>query len=415
MIDTSQKILNGWKLTRLGDVLSGIDAGVSPKALDRPARAHELGVLKVSAVTWNEFRPYENKALPNDFDATDCPRVRQGDLLLSRANTAELLAAPVIARDDYPNLLLSDKTLRLVPKREVGHASYLLHVLRTRAARRYFESHATGTSGSMRNVSQATICACPIPLPPLVEQWRIAAILDQAEALRAKRRHALAQLDTLTQSLFFNLFGDPDENPNGWPIQPVSAYVAEFQGGRSLEAEGSENAVTRNRVLKVSAVTGMVYRPEESKPVPDSYEPPAEHFVKAGDLLFSRANTTELVGAVAYVQTTPPNALLPDKLWRFVWRKPELADPLFVWVLFQTPAVRREIGRRATGTSGSMKNISQEKVYGIQTILPPIPLQREFAAQVSAVERLKASQWASLAKLDALFASLQHRTFRGEL
>jgi type I restriction enzyme S subunit len=159
----------------------------------------------------------------------------------------------------------------------------------------------------------------------------------------------------------------------------------------------------------------MKYLAHESKPVPDSYKPPKEHFAKRGDLLFSRANTTDLVGAVAYVENTPPNLLLPDKLWRFVWRKPSSIEPLFIWALFQTPTLRREIGRRATGTSGSMKNISQEKVFGIRTILPPTSLQREFARRVRVLERLKTTQRASLAELDALFATLQHRAFRGEL
>ena len=268
------------------------------------------------------------------------------------------------------------------------------------------------------NISNLNTDRClnlPLPLPPLAEQRQIAEVLDRAEALRAKRRAALAQLDTLTQSLFLNLFGDDGANRKKWPVRAVADYVREFQGGKSIEAESSENTVTRNRVLKVSAVTGMKFLVHESKPVPDSYEPPKEHFAKPGDLLFSRANTTELVGAVAYVESTPSNVLLPDKLWRFVWRDPDAIEPLFVWSLFQTPTLRREIGRRATGTSGSMKNISQEKVFGIKTILPPITLQREFARRVSAVTQLKAAQRASLAELDALFASLQHRAFRGEL
>lgn len=252
-------------------------------------------------------------------------------------------------------------------------------------------------------------------LPPLTEQRRIAEILDRAEALRAKCRVALAQFDTLTKAIFLDLFGDPGDNPKHWPVKPVSAYVAEFQGGKSIAAESGENIVTKNRVLKVSAVTGMKYLPNESKPVSDNYKPPIEHFVKPTDLLFSRANTTELVGAVAYVEHTPSNILLPDKLWRFVWQKPAMVEPLFIWALFQTKALRREIGRRATGTSGSMKNISQAKVFGISTILPPLDLQRDFVRRVAIVEKLKAAHRASLAKMDALFASLQHRGFRGKL
>ena len=298
-----------------------------------------------------------------------------------------------------------------VPKVERLDAKFLYWWLRTN--RGYLES--LGNGATFKEVSKTVVSRIQIPLPPLAEQRRIAEVLDQAEALRAKRRVALAQLDFLTQSLFLDLFGDAGENAKGWPVHAVADYVAEFQGGKSIDSQSGDNVITRNRVLKVSAVTGMKFLADESKPVPDSYEPPEEHFAKPGDLLFSRANTTELVGAVAYVESTPPNVLLPDKLWRFVWREPAAIEPLFVWALFQTPTLRREIGRRATGTSGSMKNISQEKVFGIRTILPPIESQREFARRVRAVENLKTTQRASLAELDALFASLQHRAFRGEL
>lgn len=293
-------------------------------------------------------------------------------------------------------------------------ARYTLHFLRRGNVRLAGERRMTGSAGQ-RRVPENFLAKLEIPLPPLAEQRRIAAVLDRAEALRAKRRAALAQLDSLTQSLFLDLFGDDGANPKKWPVRAVADYVREFQGGKSIEAVSGENAITRNRVLKVSAVTGMKFLAHESKPVPDSYDPPKEHFAKPGDLLFSRANTTELVGAVAYVESTPTNVLLPDKLWRFVWRDPAEIEPLFVWALFQTPTLRREIGRRATGTSGSMKNISQEKVFGIRTILPPIPMQREFARRVTAVERLKTAHRASLAELDALFATLQHRAFKGEL
>jgi type I restriction enzyme, S subunit len=92
-----------------------------------------------------------------------------------------------------------------------------------------------------------------------------------------------------------------------------------------------------------------------------------------------------------------------------------MVEPLFVWALFQTKPLRYEITRRATGTSGSMKNISQKKLFGIHTILPNLNLQREFATRIAAVEKLKASHRASLEKLDGLFASLQDRAFKGEL
>ena len=299
----------------------------------------------------------------------------------------------------------------IIPDPNAAEVRYLFYALRNQV------SHivSRGVGGAQPNISQQIVRELEVPLPVLAEQRRIVDILDKAGALEAKRRASITQLDTLIQSIFLDLFGDPIENPKKWPLKFVSEYVAEFQGGKSLEAESGENVVTRNRILKISAVTGMTFLSAESKPVPDSYNPPTEHFVRSGDLLFSRANTSELVGAVALVDDAPPNLLLPDKLWRFVWKTPAAADPLFIWALFQTPAVRYEIERRATGTSGSMKNISQEKVFGIQTILPPLFMQKDFSNQIAGVKKLRDLQKASLADLGSLFTSLQYRAFRGEL
>ena len=270
--------------------------------------------------------------------------------------------------------------------------------------------------GAQPNISQSIIRRLGIRLPPLPEQRRIADILDRAEALRAKRRETLTQLDDLSHSIFLDMFGDQScEVASKWPKVKVSDYVHHFEGGKSLDSTEGSSDSSDYRILKVSAVTSMFFKPGENKAAPRNYVPPKGHIVKNGDLLFSRANTSDLVGAVAYVKGAPKNLLLPDKLWRFVWREPTLVDPVFVWILFQSKTVRREISRRATGTSDSMKNISQEKLLQIMTPLPPLALQQEFSRRIQAIEQLKAKHRQSLAEIDALFRSLQHRAFRGEL
>ena len=184
-----------------------------------------------------------------------------------------------------------------------------------------------------------------------------------------------------------------------WPLVELAHYVAGFEGGKSFESEDGGGTF---RVLKVSAVTGSLFRPEESKSVPAGYCPPASHLVKKGDLLFSRANTSTLVGAVAHVTEEHQNLLLPDKIWRFLWRVPIVVDPRFVWHLFRTPEIRVQISQRATGTSGSMKNISQEKLLAIKTALPPLPEQRRIADILDAAEALRAKRRVGLAQLDEL-------------
>ena len=349
-----------------------------------------------------------NKISIEDYNAINKrSKVDIGDIVMPMIGT---IGSPVIISQE-PNFAI--KNVALIKSNQNICMNYICAFLASSFFERAIKSSKRG--GTQKFVSLGDIRNLQIPLPPIAEQKRIAVILDRTQSLISKRKEAIAKLDTLTQSIFIEMFGDTETNPHGWDIQAISNYVAQFQGGKSIESESGENTITKNRILKVSAVTKMVFLPEESKPLSDDYEPAPEHFVRNGDLLFSRANTTELVGAVAYVKETPSNILLPDKLWRFVWKQPAKVLPLFVWSLFQTSVMRREIGKRATGTSGSMKNISQEKLLGIKTIVPPLPLQKEFAQRVEAVEKLKATHRASLSELQALFASLQHRAFRGEL
>ncbi|MBL8820566.1 MAG: hypothetical protein JNL58_31375, partial [Planctomyces sp.] len=123
------------KRTPLGDVLLDIQAGKCLSCEERPASLEEWGVLKVSALTWGEFRPWENKVLPAGFEVPPDLEVRSGDLLISRSNTTELVGAIALVGATRSRLMLSDKTLRLVPKRDVVSPEYLEYALRSPACR----------------------------------------------------------------------------------------------------------------------------------------------------------------------------------------------------------------------------------------------------------------------------------------
>lgn len=273
---------------------------------------------------------------------------------------------------------------------------------------------ALGRGATFKQISKTDIADFEIPLPSLDEQKRIAAILDQADALRRLRTRAIERLNTLGQSIFYEMFGDLVANEKHFKPFSVGEFVAGFDTGKNL-APDPDNQSARNRVLKVSAVTKGTFRPEEAKPLPDSYDPPSNHFVRTGDLLFSRANTALLIGATALVEEETSNLVLPDKIWRFVWGDENTPEPLFVHYLFQSPSFRSEISKRASGTSGSMKNISKPKVMGIRVGLPSGKEQRAFAKLVHGVNRQKKAVIASCEVTETLFASLQKRAFRGEL
>lgn len=259
------------------------------------------------------------------------------------------------------------------------------------------------------------LCEIPAHIPSVSEQERILGLLDESDALRNLRAEADRRTDELIPALFHEMFGDPAANPRGWPKKPVSAFVSHFQGGRNINPAGEEEAHGRYRVLKVSAVTSGEFKPDESKPVAATYDPPESHVVRSDDLLFSRANTTELVAATSYVFETPANLLLPDKLWRFVWKTPQRVEPLFVWWLFRAPSVRGELASRSTGTSGSMKNISMAKVMGLEVPVPPLADQREFSARAMAVREFVRGQSESREQMERLASSMRHRAFAGEM
>lgn len=300
---------------------------------------------------------------------------------------------------DFEFAIGADGTKVLKPKVE-SDARYLYHALTN------LRLPDAGYSRHFKFLKRAEI-----PFPPLPVQKRIAAVLDATEVLLMKRRVSLEHLDDLVDSMFLDMFGDPVRNPEHWSVGRLRDVVARFEGGKNVAQSETE---TEYRILKVSAVTSGTYRPEESKYLPEDFEIPKPYLVRSGDLLISRANTKDLIGATAYVWKTPDKMVLPDKIWRFVWKDEEAIEPLFVHYLTRQPGFRARLSSRATGTSGSMKNIGKSKLLGLKLPIPPVTKQRDFSRFVMAVRRQSLASRSQLAELESLFASLQFRAFSGE-
>jgi type I restriction enzyme S subunit len=392
-----------WKTLKLGDLYTTNKETVDPSGY----LSETFHLYSVPA--YDSKVPVE---LPGEAIGSVKQVVSPNDVLLCRI-VPHIRRAWVVGKNDGHRLIASGEWI--VMRHKDVHPEYLRHFLLGNEFHSQFMMSVAGVGGSLLRARPSAAADIEVPFPPIEEQRRIAAILDKADALRQKRRIALQKLDSLIQSHFFNIFGDPVENSFSFPVLPVSSFVARFETGKSIAPDENENAASQFRVLKVSAVTSHDYRPEESKPISEGHLFPDSHFVKSGDLLFSRANTSDLIGATAYVPIAEKNRLLPDKIWRFIWRDAKKIEPLFVWFLFRQPAVRRAIAQLATGTSGSMKNISQGKVLGIRLGVPPLAEQKRFADVVSAWMGSRERMRDSAKMLDQSFSSLQYRAFRSEL
>jgi len=268
-------------------------------------------------------------------------------------------------------------------------------------------SHYQKQTTGIRNLEFKRYLTIEVPVPSIAEQQSIVDILSRAEGIVRLRREAEKKAEELIPALFLDMFGDPTTNPKGLPVQKVSDFVSSFQGGKNIQA-GSENG-SPYRILKVSAVTSGVYRESQSKPSPDGYSPPVSHIVRVGDMLFSRANTEELVGATAIVERTDGKTLLPDKLWRFVWSEP--VETAYMHALFQSTHVRQELGKLSSGTSASMRNISQGKLFQLTLPIAPYTSQKDFAGRSAIIHSIQSQQSVATATAQATFDALLSKVF----
>jgi type I restriction enzyme S subunit len=194
----------GWPLRPLAELVDGIEAGRSFSCEQRPARDDEWGVIKVSAMTWGEFRPHENKAVSAGRNVDSRHEIRPGDVLVSRANTEAYVGAPVLVRGTRPRLLLSDKSLRLKVADGVDR-EWLLAVLASPEVRRRISARATGTKDSMRNISQQALLQVKVPVAPTDAQreivQRIHLVFSGIDRLAGQVHRSMGSAKSLRRSL----------------------------------------------------------------------------------------------------------------------------------------------------------------------------------------------------------------------
>jgi len=197
----------GWTWISLGSILRSIEAGKSFKCEERPPGPLQIGVVKVSAVTWGEFDEQESKTC-RESQLKESYLIREGDFLFSRANTIELVGACVIVKSVSSRLMLSDKILRFnltaLPK------EWVLYCLRAEFGRAEIERLSTGNQESMRNIGQTRIRSIRIPLPPLAEIERIladlASRLSIMNEIDVEVASDLGRADRLRQSILKRAF-----------------------------------------------------------------------------------------------------------------------------------------------------------------------------------------------------------------
>ena len=241
--------------------------------------------------------------------------------------------------------------------------------------------------GVIKYIKLGNLTDALIELPSVDEQKSIVEILVKAKGILEKRNDELNALDNLIKARFVEMFGDPISNPMKWDIYRLEECLERIDNGKSFICSDKPRTGDNPAILKLSAATYGDYRPNENKALLDESLFVESSEVHAGDLLFTRKNTPELVGTAAYVQNTPPKLMLPDLIFRLVPN--EKVNAVFLWQLINCKEFRPVIQAISGGSAKSMSNISKERLGKIKVICPPRELQDSLIPFVEQTDKSK--------------------------
>ena len=402
--------MNGWKTVRLSEFCrTGTGGTPSRSNLERYYEGGTIPWVKSGELRESVINETEEHVTEAALQETNVKLVPAGALLLAMygATVGRLGILGVEATTNQA-------VCHIVPDPKAAEVRFLFHALSNQAANLV----ARGVGGAQPNISQGIIKDLELALPPLVEQRRIAEMLDKAEALRAKRRAALAQLDTLTQSIFLDMFGDPRANDKGWKKVPIESLISDMRGGAALEPE--DFVESGFPILHKGAIKplGEISLDAKKKTFSTVDYANAHHrsvvnqevlAVTLRDLVPAGPS----IGLVVNLRNGPYDKyLLAQGAYAF---RVDLRStvPEYLVYLSNMPTFRHVLRQNAVGST--QIHIRTPVYLAISIPLPPVELQRKFARRAEVVEKLRARQHASLAELDSLFTSLQSRAFNGEL
>ncbi|MFQ5713803.1 MAG: restriction endonuclease subunit S [Candidatus Scalinduaceae bacterium] len=374
---------------------------------------HEFPVVKVSNIDGNGH--FKNAFEERSFEHKNLKKLlaQEGDLLVVKSSGSKrniLSGKTALVDSELSNKIVSSNfLLRLVPKKEKVVSKYLWYLLNSPFSHNFIKT-IVGTT-TYPNLKWELYSKHPVPYVEVPRQQQIVQILDTAESLCEKRKEQLNLFDYYLESVFLEMFGDPVINDKEWETTYLGSVIDSIESGWSpvcLDTQRQLNEIPV--ILKLGAVTYCYFNPKNHKVIPTNIKIEKKVEVKKQDLLFTRKNTKELVAASAFVFDCKRNLLLPDTIFRLNYKK-ELVNGIFLWKLLVEKGFRRVIQNLATGSAGSMPNISKEKLRRLLIPFPPIELQNKFASVVEQVEQTKQKMRASLDEMDNHFNALMQRHF----
>lgn len=286
------------------------------------------------------------------------------------------------------------------------HSNYLRQFLISDGFHKQFMNTVAGLGGSLVRARPAQVKSIPLPLPPLPEQRRIAAILEHADALRAKRRQVLTHLDALTQSIFHDMFGDVRTNQHGYDVATIADISERVTDGEHKTPRRSESGFPLISARNVR--DGWIDFENTDFVDADEYALLSRRIEpRQGDVLISCSGS---IGRVAQVGERNRFAMVRSAA---LVRPGPTVHPTFLERTLASPTLKSIMVAHAN--SSAQANLFQNQIKRLPVLVPPLALQEEFADRVARIGAVVDAAKTTTAADDELFASLQSRAFRGEL
>ena len=394
----------------LGILLTGIDVGRSPDLEDTPAALGQWGVLKVSAVTNDGFRPNENKVVrsPGLYNPAFC--VRQGDLLITRANTSALVGQSCVVGDMPPGLMLCDKTLRLRVNERLAPTRYIQLALVHPSVRRQIENAATGTSGSMKNISQQSIKRLTIPVGSMTEMQRIVEILDAADATIDATRKVAEKLETtasaLTTAQLAKLACDAPA------VVPLSD-VADVLSGVTLGSEPGGAGSVELPYLRVANVQDGRIDTGEMKSIRILRAELPKYLLRTGDVLLTEGGDLDKLGRGAMWDGRIPQCITQNHVFRVRCNESRVL-PGYLSAYIGSPMGKAYFLKIAKQTT-NLASINSTQLKALPLPVPDLPDQSALIDLMTAGSSQVTVERRRLAKLQTLRHGLMDDLLTGRV
>jgi type I restriction enzyme S subunit len=387
------------------EIVSGITKG--RRLNGKPTR--EVPYLTVYNVQDRALRLDQVKTIEATEDEIERYRLKKDDLLLTEGGDPDKLGRGTLWNDELPESIHQNHIFRVRLRSSELDAAFLNWLVGSERGKRYFLRSAKQTTG-IASINMGQLRSFPLLLPPLAEQRRIAAILDAADALRQKRRQVLRLLDQLTQAIFVEMFGDPASNIMAWPtasLDEMTEASDRINYGVVQPGEDVEDGVPLIRVADL--MQGEVRDHGLKRILPSIEANYSRSRLKGDEILIACVGS---IGTVALATPDVAGANIARAVARVRVDK-QKAERRFVAEQLKTSAIQRYFQNEIRVVAQPTLNIKQIKETPM--IVPPLRDQERYCKRTAVVDQMVAAAESSLAGLDRLFASLQHRAFRGEL